>query len=182
MSKSHVKEKTRSKILKGEYFDIAKLLSTLVDSDDEGKKSDSNTNIIKGFNDWIRCFHTLMSIRLEFAPNELQGMLMHYEIVQDLLEQGRDGILYDAKFRRRREQHPSISWGEYLPDLVLGLPINSTTSASTSAYRSRPMFNNPWQNFQNVAYPPRTRGPCFKYNRITGCQDTQCQWSHKCLL
>ena len=111
----------KKKILKGEYFEIRRLLPTLSDSDDEGKKGSKECNIY-GFGEWVRCFHTLMAIRLEYAPRELQGMLRHCEIVQNLYTQGRDGIQYDAQFRRGKEQHPIISWGKYLPDIVLSIP------------------------------------------------------------
>ena len=130
-STSHVDGKTKKKILKGEYFDISKLLPSLFDYEEQKEKNIQSRPL--SFYQWVRCFHTYMSIRLGYAPQELQGMLRHCEIVQDLYGQGKDGMLYDARFRRKKEQYPFISWGEYLADIVDGLPETQTLATIQAA-------------------------------------------------
>ena len=166
-STSHVDGKTKKKILKGEYFDISKLLPSLFDYEEQKEKNIQSRPL--SFYQWVRCFHTYMSIRLGYAPQELQGMLRHCEIVQDLYGQGKDGMLYDARFRRKKEQYPFISWGEYLADIVDGLP------------RRRPS-----QPFKPLPFPQATQRPaptpyrCFKYNSTEGCHIRGCKFSHTC--
>ena len=190
---SHVSQRTMQKIKQGEYFSIKKLLPCLDDDDErdeqmtyqewrkyeerprQREKSDKQLN----FFEWTRCFHTFMSLRLQTAPTELQGMLRHAEVVQDLASQGKNAIDYDAKFRRVKEQHPHIKWGQYLPDVVDGLqPLRF----------ARPTYNR-GANF--VSYQPRTAnfasyrprqqiGICRNFNSRAGCSFANCKFSHKC--
>ena len=167
-SSSHVDQKSKKKILKGEYFDISKLLPSLFDYEEEQKEKQSQSRPLS-FYQWVRCFHTYMSIRLGYAPQELQGMLRHSEIVQDLYSQGKDGMLYDARFRRKKEQYPFINWGEYLADIVDGLP------------RRRPS-----KPYKPQTYPQATQRSdptpyrCFRYNSTEGCHTRGCRFSHAC--
>ena len=183
-STSHVPKKTKEKIIKGEYFDMSKLLPSLLDYEEDPKEKSSEVKPLF-FYDWVRCFHTFMSIRLEYAPQELQGMLRHCEIVQDLHGQGRDGILYDARFRRKKEQYPFISWGEYLADIVDGIPRRKSTSKPQSLQWS--MAPQPphlqWSTrppSQPLQWPAPRPMVCFKYNSTAGCNIRTCKFTHKC--
>ena len=154
------------------------------------------------FYEWIKCFRVLKSTRLSHYPNELQGMLRHEEIVQDLHSQGKDGMYYDAQFRRRKHQHPHIGWWEYLADIVNNLPPLQGSSATlrqgTRALRPRLRLSNPRANYYTpptmpmnfVATQPkpmrfpqpqyRPRPICNFYNTPAGCLMQQCRFSHAC--
>ena len=184
-STSHVPKKTKEKIIKGEYFDMSKLLPSLLDYEEGQKEKPSEVKPLP-FYDWIRCFHTFMSLRLEYAPQEVQGMLRHCEIVQDLHGQGKDGVLYDARFRRKKEQYPFISWGEYLADIVDGLPRRkSSAKPQPLQWSTGPQSSTPQWSARPPPHPLQWPAPkptsCFKYNSTTGCNSRTCKYTHRCL-
>ena len=153
---------------------MSKLLPSLLDYEEiENEKSDHVKSL--SFYDLIRYFHTFMSIRLESAPQELQGMLRHCEIVQDLHSQGKDGILYDARFRRKKEQYPFICWGEYMADVVDGLPRRKFTGPSRPQPRPVPgLTPRPLPGLASMSTA------CLKYNSANGCTFRLCRYAHKC--
>lgn len=194
---SHVSERTKQRITQGKYFDIKKLLPTLEEVDDfdqhkkltfqqwsrfedqhrAPKKPEKNLT----FFDWVRCYHTLMSLRLQVYPSELQGMLRHAEIVQDLHNQGKDAIRYDALFRRAREQHPSIRWGEYMSEIVNNLPARWQAQGPSRApvfSRQQPWTNNFGPNISRGSQGDRRI--CGRFNSLNGCQLPVCTFAHKC--
>lgn len=123
-----------------------------------------------------------MSIRLERFPNELQGMLRHEEIVQDMQGQGKDGLSYDAKFRRLKEQHPFIKYGEYLAEIVNGLPplINRLPTGNVPT-RFRPPVSQPRLSLPGQRnYMGKPNGVCYRFNSWAGCQIRQCLYRHAC--
>lgn len=207
-STSHVSTSVKRKIVEGKYFVMKKLLPSLEDDlDGEGEKkmtyeqwsniedrrrlSDGRKGRDLNFYEWIRCFHTFMSIRLEHSPMELQGLLRHAEIVQDLHSAGKDAIRYDAQFRRFKEQHPKLRWGEYLAEVVIKLPSIRPSWNQRSFSKARPTvndYNNGWGNYNN-RFTGRA-GPnsigftndriCFKFNSALGCKRINCLFQHKC--
>jgi len=186
-STSHVPPKTKKKIIKGEYVDISKLLPTLFEYEEaEVEKSGKSKNL--SFYEWVRCFRTFMSIRLSHAPQELQGMLRHGEIVQDLHEQERDGILYDARFRRKKEQHPFIRWGEYLADVVDSLPKRKRFGGPSSAFtpprswhpQPRPQYGPPMSTPASLPRSAAAANVCIRFNTPQGCSLRQCRYIHRC--
>lgn len=135
------------------------------------------------FYEWIRCFHIFMSLRLQTAPSEVQGLLRHMEIVQDLNGQGKDAIAYDAKFRRRKEQHPSIRWGEFLAEVVIGLPqVSRIGNGPRQQFRFRQQFNTFNRPSQGGGFSRSTRDQrhCNRFNSLMGCQMMNCFYAHKC--
>lgn len=184
---SHVSDKTREKIISGEYVKIVKLLPTLDDEEDKGEKIDRQLT----FYQWLRCYRVLMSIRLQAYPDELQGMLRHEEIVQDLHAQNRDALAYDAQFRRLKEQHPVIQWGEYLSEVVMGLPSGPQPKSRLPLVNNRPAGRFP--QMPQVALQPQrpvlTRpfshpepAVCAFFNTPRGCvkPPSLCGFAHKC--
>ena len=109
------------KIVSGKDSKIEKLLTAILEEADIEDAKDKDKNF--PFYNWIRGYRAFVSIILEFFPNELQGILCHGEIVQDLISIGKDGILYDAHFRRRKEQHSHVEFDEYLAHIVEGRPM-----------------------------------------------------------
>lgn len=184
---SHVSEKTKKKITRGEFFPMVKLLPSLEEDIDPEERMTyrewSRTENLKrskevvdkklSYYQWTRCFRIYMSLRLEMAPSELQGMLRHAEIVQDLASQGKDAIAYDALFRRAKEQHPSIQWGEYLAQIINNLPPR------------RPQQTKPYKPFYNnrVNLPQfGQQGICARFNSPTPCTYANCRYAHKCRI
>lgn len=166
-SSSHVADITRRKIINGEYVKMVKLLPTL--EDDESEKQDKKEDKKLTFYSWIKCYRVYMSIRLQAFPKEVQGMLRHSEIVQELQDQGRDGMLYDAYFRRYKEQFPEIKWGEYIAAVVNRLPWPQTRS---------------WSNFNNFrrqrSQPRNSEVFCVYFNTMRGCSKIDCRFAHRC--
>lgn len=203
---SHVSDKVKRKIAGGKYFAIKKLLPTLDDDIDEEEEKkmtyqqwatvedrrrsgDSRRSKDLTMLDWMRCFHTFMSLRLQTAPLEVQGMLRHAEIVQDLYSMGKDAVKYDALFRRTKDQHPSICWGEYMAEIVIKLPMR-VRFGQFPQYRSAMQgqvrtgqnsgFTRTGQNSgfnRNGQYGQRS---CLRFNSMVGCHMPNCLYVHKC--
>jgi hypothetical protein len=160
-----VSKKLQKKIKKGEYFSIAKLLPPLDDDyDSDGPARKAPKRPLNYFN-WTRCFRVLMSIRLQHQPSDLQGMLRHGEIVQDLSVQPTTGVQYDAQVRRMMHQHPHIRWGTYMGEIVNKIDRNSQ---SRRTRREKP------------ADSTRSVMPCRLYNTPLGCKFSPCKFTHKC--
>lgn len=176
---SHVPQKLKEKIVNGEYFEIKKLLPSLDDDNEpeerlsysewermeyskrsrEKERSERKLTYFR----WTRCFRTLMSLRLKSFPHELQGMLRHAEIAQDLHQRGKDAIEYDAEFRRAKEQHPSIQWGEFLAEIVVGLQEPQHKPAMS-----------------NIKASSKAQGICRRFNTTENCKFANCKYAHKC--
>jgi hypothetical protein len=122
------------------------------------------------FYSWIECFLIYMSIRAEYFPAEIQGLIRHMQNVQMLNRTGRDAIEYDVQFRTAKHQHDTIQWGEYLPELVDCLPeLKSKVKAKpkTPHSQSSSSFNGKWN------------AVCNQYNTF-GCNRTNCRYKHEC--
>ena len=104
---SHVNNKIVDKSISGEHINIKRPLPSLHNKEEEELKLGELKEKKLSFYEWIWCVRVLKSISSSHYPN-VQGMLRHEEIVQDLHGQGKDGMYYDAQFRRRKHQHPHI--------------------------------------------------------------------------
>lgn len=194
-SSSHVSDKVRRKIVEGEYIKINKLLPTLDDEEDEKREHKYKLT----FYQWVKCYRIFMSIRVKAYPNEIQGLLRHGETVQDLHEQGRDCVLYDAKFRRFKEQHPDTKWGQYLPQVVDSLtklqPDRSIPLQFQNQYRGlgnqQSRYHRGMASHNTTAFPPPPPPPtlpspalpspvCFFFNSQQGCSKVSCTFQHRC--
>lgn len=122
---------------------------------------------------WYDAFLIFMSIRLEYAPLEAQGLLRHCQIVKNLINNKKDGMFYDCQFRRLKAQHPDIAWGEYMTELVDEVPL---LNANYSAQRKGA---NPYQASQMMRQPNEVQA-CRFYNAPGGCRQPGCKYAHRC--
>lgn len=162
---SHVGRKTVEKIRRGEYFKMSKLLPDNDEEEDDDRSDRKKPSAPLSFYNWIKCYHTFMSIRLRYHSSELQGMLRYAEIIQDLHTQGRDFSNYDVQFRKDKQQWPEIKWGEYLHEIINKLSIRPTTSR-------RPI--------ERFASQPTQERVCYGYNSPKGCTSRACIYKHSC--
>lgn len=191
-------EKDRRKIQIGKFVEFACLYPKQVSCKNTRKYT---LNLDKGqfeqveevdhlsLHQWYDAFVIFMSIRLEFAPHEAQGLLRHWQIVRGLQAQRRDGIHYDCQFRRLKEQHPDIAWGEYLAELVGEVPMLPFTRGYSQGRRFGSGFQG--QPFgagykPRPAYQPRPQyrpvgiRTCHHYNAPNGCHILRCRFPHNC--
>lgn len=200
---SHVSDKVKKKIASGKYFNFKQLLPTLddnlddnadkkmtrqqwIDMEEKNRYGDRRGNKELTIMEWLRCYHTFMSLRLQTAPTEIQGLLRHAEIVQDLHQMGKDAVKYDALFRRTKDQHPFIGWGEYMAEIVIKLPMRPR-------FGQLPNYRPSGQGFSRPAsfgsgFPTQRPGfnrygfrPCTRFNSAAGCHIPNCTYQHKCL-
>ena len=168
----HLSKRTIQKIKRGEYVSFASLLPKPHDSSDRKRYNiNPDTGLFEkvketktlNFYTWLDCFIVFMSVRLQHFPNENQGLLRHLQVVKNMHNQRRNAIEYDHQFRITKEQHPSIQWGEYLPELA--------DKITAKAERER------------LTPRSQTKGKmalCLKFNSIQGCHFPNCIYTHKC--
>ena len=61
----------------------------------------------------------LFSVRIQYYPDEVLGLLRHTQNVQQLHTHKRDAI----EFRATKYQHPTIECEEYIGEIVDALPV-----------------------------------------------------------
>lgn len=193
----HVSEGDRKKIRDGKFVDFASLCQPTKDTRQPKRFT---VNLESGMFEqaeeqgrltsarWMDAFLVFMSIRVDFAPGETQGLLRHCQIVKNLWTRGKDGNRYDDQFRRLKEQHADIQWGEYMAELIDELPpimrhppvTRPPSMTRTNAYRGGPSqvpgtYRRPFQ----LTAAAET---CFSFNSPGGCSKTQqmCRFRHRC--
>lgn len=167
----HVTDKLKKAIKRGEVINLALLKAKsrketknkryMFDVQSASFKEEELSEDLK-FYEWIECFLVFMAIRLEYFPHEAQGLIRDMQNVQMLGKSKKDGVEYDLEFRRVKRQHPTIQWGEYLPELVESLP-------------------NPVQKTKVKTKPEMSRwfGVCSRFNGY-GCSLKDCKYKHVC--
>ena len=170
----HVSDKIRKAIRKGEVINLA-LLKPKNLKDPGSKKLRFNIESCRfeedevsqdlSFYNWLECFLIYMSIRLEYYPDEAQGLLRHVQNVQSLSKADKDAVEYDLQFRTAKRQHPNIQWGEYLAELVDVLPAPKSVHKGNIKPKTHGMAK--WG------------GVCAKFN-TSGCTNTRCRFKHEC--
>lgn len=174
----HVPEKTRRLIRKGEFVDFKDLIAH-----PRGEKQKKRFTIAQGyfeevedttnlnFYSWLDAYVVLMSINLEFRPQENQGMLRHLQIVKNMHSNGKDGVEYDYQFRRLKSLHKDIVWGEFMAELAgqikeLRAPAKPQETAKT-----------------HTKWPAgsKSRVACNRFNSLAGCRyGPKCTFAHHC--
>ena len=181
--KAHVDDKARDKIRRGEYVDF-KFLVARPRGEEPRKKFafseglfeevEDSSNLV--FYDWVDAFLVFMSVRLEFYPDEAQGLLRHMQIVKNIHGSGKDGVEYDFQFRRLKGQHKDIRWGEYLAELAVEMKDRRLPAPKRV---ERPRATGRF-GFQPASRLGQQKGVCFKFNSPEGCKYLSCRFSHKC--
>ena len=203
---SHVSTRDRQKIQLGKFVEFSALRPAKVSCKAVKKYT---LNLEKGqfehveeeehlsLYNWYDAFIVFMSIRLEYAPEEAQGLLRHWQVVRGLQNRKKDGVYYDCQFRRLKEQHPDIVWGEYLAELVAEVPFLSGSNIKHGSYRNfnqhasgsgnefrpfsrTPPVNTNDQKFKRAFQPGRPPRFCFFFNLPRGCVNKNCAIPHKC--
>ena len=171
---SHVSDKARRKIRKGEFVDFNVLLQPI-----KGEKPKKRLALVDGvfeeledqsnlfFYKWMDAFVVFMSIRLESHPAEAQGLLRHLQIVKRLHGNGKDGVEYDEQFRIMKGRHRDIRWGEYLNEIADEVKEMSSGSKE-----------KPKAPYDSGGKPPPL---CGSFNSQRGCRyGLRCKFPHRC--
>lgn len=176
----HVDDKTRKRIRQGKFVDFKSLIapkkgekSTKKFTISEGlfEEVEDNTNMI--FYKWIDAYVVFMSVRLDYYPEETQGMLRHLQVVKRMHAVGKDGVEYDYQLRRLKATTPDIEWGEYLSELAS--EIGELRIAKKPALTSKAPYK-----FNRFPGSGRQR-ICDHYNLPKGCTlGAHCRFAHKC--
>lgn len=190
----HVTEKTRKQIRKGEFVQLSQLVPK--DSDTSKRKQftinsesglfeEVESKVHLTFSSWLDSFIIFISLRIQSAPDETQGLLRHMQLIKNMYSQGKNGVEYDYQFRQAKAQHPTIQWGEYLPEL-------SDEISAKEQKRTRPAWETsrlpigqrrrtPWSGQPN-SWSQQQNKPkhCYKFNSKEGCKNSNCQYPHRC--
>lgn len=172
---AHIDNRLRKKIRKGEYINFRQLLdkkklpkknsSTRDDGRYEEQSNEDNLPILL----WIDAYIVFMSVNLDYFPTQAQGMLRHMQIVKRMCSMRKDGVEYDTQFRRLKDQHSYIKWGEFLPELAAEIEQTWTPRYNIGKWSGR--ARKPFMKSRQV---------CFKFNSKEGCRWENCGYLHKC--
>lgn len=184
----HVDRALRKKVRRGEFFPLKKLLPTPRGVKVPKKFSLGESGVLEqveeheelSFSKWLDAFVIYTSIRLEFHPEEAQGLLRHLQIVRGMQEAGKDGLEYDYQFRRVRAQHSDVQWGEYLAELAYDIKPAKRFFPSSRLQRNKPTRPLAGAISRPAAVPRNAPGLCHHFNSPRGCLFPKCVFSHRC--
>ena len=203
---SHIDAGIKSKIEKGEYIDLERLLpkerclGNRTDSDSKPLQlflkggqtyvapSTSKEGKITGIKKWDQAFRVYAAIFTEANPGR-SGEIWQYihAIHTAAASYNWDSVMfYDITFCELMESKPWRSWGKtYVQGWNLALRANNGfgNNSSNSSFGSQNRGNN-YNNSYNSRYKDKDAWKddcCWRYNH-KGCKKTssECSWDHRC--
>ena len=171
----NLSNKTKLKIVNGEYVDLGSLISKPANVEDGSKKlsvengriviadkkSDTKINNIQ---QWTDAFLVYSSIYSTAHPSSFAGLLKYMHTVR--LGASRTSGLgwknYDIQFRLKREQNPALSWSVVDQELWLMYMYFSNSG------------NNSFQT-------PASSNKFYDFNYKGSCQRLNCPYLHSCM-
>lgn len=177
---SNVSKNLIEKIQKGEYVDLAMLLSNSNAKPLSSKLSFEQGELvlkpevaqkkIHNIEQWTSAFIIFTSIYCSTHPNRFQELLKYMHVVRLGADRSATGWkLYDEQFRLRKAQDPASSWAQVDYELWLFYMQGSTFYSSNYTSLSQPLqvHNNKLK--------------CYAFNYSGRCYKQMCTFSHSCL-
>lgn len=176
----NVSQNIKEKIKKGEYVDLASLLTNNQHIDSKQKlivqqgelilQTDQNLKKIFSIDTWTTAFIIFTSIYCSVHPEKFQDLLKYMSMVR--LGASRCANLgwkmYDEQFRLRKAQDPTSSWSSVDYELWLIYMNNIKSSPGTG---NQMVFSD----MQNGAQK------CYNFNYVGSCFRQHCFYSHSCI-
>lgn len=173
---STVPQTIKDKVVKGEYIDLATLL-TNSSSHDVQKLVVSNGEItiqnqkakskLLTLDQWTNAFIIFISIYCSIHASRFQELLKYMYVVRQGAARNTLGWLsYDEQYRLRKANNPESSWADV--DMELWL-----------------LFMNGYQSYSNrvntYQYPYGSNLKCYPFNYNKSCTRQTCIYSHTCI-
>ena len=196
---SHVSQKTRQAILRGEYVEFDTLLpenSSLHNNDlpgvsisFEGKQLEfpsparKKKTYVDSIDKWLTAFAVFCTILLSSFPRRAVEMFAYQEIIRSAQRKfaGFAWLSYDIDFRRKAATNPNLSWGERDIQLFL-MKFTGQAKTSCSICGSGDHFAHGCSLSALRPNSNTQRGTCINFNRGAKCSQDPCPFSHQCKL
>lgn len=189
----HIPLKLKQKIWEGKFIDLALLLKSAIELDNEieskgelqirdGKMClvKQKTNSFLSIEKWTTAFIIFSSIMLEKYRTRTQEMLKYMRDIRIAASKSSGWYKYDEQFRLRKASDPHSSWGQINTELWLLFVNNNKTpfnpdqphNAYNPTIKHQPRLNTPSNNYY-----------CNLYNSGKQCRFyPNCRFKHSCKL
>lgn len=134
-------------------------------------KSKKSQNI----DEWHRWFSAYASIYVQKYPSEAPAIFTYITRIFSLQRNSPTTFtwrLYDEHFRKIRAFQP-IPWH------VIHQPVLAEVSEAPKHFQQNNSNNS--SNHTSTSRNKPYDKPCFEYNKVSGCADKSCIYTHKCL-
>ena len=189
---------TEDKILRGEYIDFSLLLPDSLSRpqapelqlrfDDSGSGPSSRMTMVRKrkpvidtFHKWLDAYTTYMLVLVTAYPRRSLELLKYQQTISCAATKfkGLSWLTYDEQFRRRAANDLTINWGQV--DLELWTVTFSGLAKPHCIVCSSPYHShNECPSADPSRQQSRTASVCFRFNRMSGCASSSCQFPHVC--
>ena len=195
---THVSQKTKQAILRGEYVEFDSLLpenSSLSNPDlpgvsisFDGKQIDlpsparRKKTHVDSIDKWLSAFAVYCTVLLSSFPLRAVEMSAYQEIIRSSHRKfaGLAWLSYDIDFRRKAAANPSLNWGQR--DLQLYL-MKFTGQARTCCSICGSGDHFAYGCSLSALRPDSTaRGTCNNFNKGFKCVQEPCPYTHRCKI
>lgn len=126
---------------------------------------------------WIKAWNIFSSIYLQVFPECGQGLAVHFQQVQQLMQERGDWRSYDRSFRRA-VQEGLQQWGQMNPTLYVSARLKFVHSAQAVPQQRDGTAPAAVNVGGKKVQPPR--GYCFGYHLKAKCHTKKCRYKHAC--
>ena len=179
---SHVPERVRARIARGEFVDMAELLFDSADTKYTFSVTDSATPTIQlrpvstkqilTIDQWETAFRIFVAFHSLTYPHDTAPLMKYWEVVKRLANDGHDWKFYDINFRRTRQSRP-LPWNVVHSEFYLRATSRPQSLSLPQRQNARHSFLAPLANFN--------KGICWAFERLGQCKDpANCQYRHAC--
>ena len=170
----NVSQELKTKIVNGQYVDLAKLLNNTIEPqkqmivmvNGELETVEKSTKKITNIEQWTDAFIIYASVYLSSHPAKSLQLLKYMKDLRMAACRSPEGFKdYDQQFRLKMEKDPTRSWAEVDSELWLLfiLPNIRNLTAAT-----------PHQSQNQI-------GKCYSYNFQGSCYKSPCNYYHVCI-
>lgn len=181
-----VPPKLKRKILKGEYINLADLLSpsdqsespSLQLKEDKGKSfriiASPKQKEVQNIDQWTDAFLIFSTILMEREPSQGIGLMRYMKSIRDMARKSQAGAWrdYDEKFRREMNDHKlgwhQTHWNLYMEVLCL---------SSQNSKAMKPAFRGQQKPTKRSRFQP---GQCYTFELHGKCAKQGCRFNHSC--
>ena len=206
MIASHVDEATRTKIVKNEYVDFAKLIPRdRVLQEEDGRmiwmqkagetllmpasERDKDATGINSFFKWEQAFRVFSDIYLEQYPHKIGELLQYcHEIQSTSLHYAWENVYrYDREFRIHISKNPGRSWSVTLQKAWNMFMKDRTRSGGNGSNNNVSQRQNGYMgsgngNGNNSGPSTPRKKVCFGFNLSKCTYGTRCKFDHRCMV
>jgi hypothetical protein len=190
----HVPIKLKQQIWEGKYIDMALLLKSGQELDDQidsqGQIQLKNgamclvkqkVNSYLSIADWTSAYVVFMSVMLEKYRTRAQELIKYMRDIRIAAGRSPGWYKYDEQYRLKKQSDPQSSWGIINSELWLLYTNNPYPKPAQKSNLSQNQATKANQNTQNYSRPPQHIMYCNSFNSGRRCNfSPNCRYAHRC--